>query len=408
MEVFPPKEELLNPYPFYEKMRQSNPVAYDGENDVWAVFRYDDVYKVLTDYDTFSSDFSRWNRSKERSGPVRQSLISTDPPRHNELRGLISRAFTPLALSALEPRIEEITQSLLDDVVEKGETDLIEEIALPLPVTVIAEMLGVPRQDHPQYKRWANRLLGAEAGNIFLDDTLSADRQKVLEEMDDYFSSVIEQRRKSPKDDLISGLIAAEEAGKRLSREDILSFCSLLLLAGHVTTVNLIGNAILTLLEHPRQMNRLMVDLSLMPQAIEEVLRYRSPAQAIARIVAKETELGGKTLSPGQQMVAWIGSANRDETKFPNANQFEITRNPNHHIAFGHGIHFCIGAPLARLEARIALPIILKRLNNMELVHDTHFEPFDGYLLYGVAHLPLKFSPGKRKKSDGGTTHLVT
>jgi cytochrome P450 len=355
--IFPSEQEYLNPYPFYSRMRKQNPVAYYSDRDMWAVYRYDDVRRVLGEHDTFSSDFTKYLNLNNFGR--RKSLISMDPPEHKHSRDLLMKAFTPRAVADMEPRIAQIANSLLDQVMETGEMDFINDFASPLPIIVIAEMLGVPPQDRDQFKGWADSLIRT-AGNPFLDDTANQkQREQVQGEMDDYFRDIIQQRERNPKDDLITNLVQAEISGEKLAQEQILSFCGLLLIAGHVTTINLLGNAINCLTEFTDQLNKLYAEPNLIPSAIEEVLRYDSPVQLFLRIAAKDTEIDGNQIKEGQRILAWIGSANRDETKFEHPERFDITRNPNPHIAFGFGIHFCLGGPLARLEGKVALKHIL-------------------------------------------------
>jgi cytochrome P450 len=284
-------------------------------------------------------------------------------------------------------------------VIETGRMDLIDDLAYPLPVVVISEMLGIPAEDRHQFRQWSDEIVRS-ANNLFGDrEGMQAGNRgggMVTAEMEPYLRDIIEQRRRAPGDDLISGLVAAEIDGERLTENDLMSFCSLLLVAGNVTTTNLIGNAMLSLLQHPQALARLQDDLSLLPAAIEEVLRYRSPVQFMFRIATRAVELGGQTIQPGQIVIAFIGSANRDEARFPAAHRFDLDREPNPHIAFGHGIHYCLGAPLARLEGRLALTILLTRLRDIRLATRRPLPPGEALILHGVRHLPLVFNPGPR------------
>lgn len=407
MTIFPDVHQLLNPYPFFESMRRNHPVAFAEEHNIWAVYRYEDVKNVLSNFETFSSDATKDPRfQKQKDRPMARTLISTDPPIHKKLRDLVSRAFTIRAVTQLEPRIEDIANQMLDQVAERGHMELIQDLAAPLPIIVIAEMMGIPSEDRDLFKRWADQLIDS-AGNIFIDDVNpEKNPQQILEEMNDYFQKIIEQRRAEPKEDLISSLIAAEIDGEKLTEEDLLSFCALLLIAGHVTTVNLIGNTILSLLEHPEELARVYADPNLIPSAIEETLRYRAPVQLMSRIAVQDVELGGKTIKSGQRILAWIGSANRDEDKFDHPNQFDISRNPNHHIAFGHGIHFCIGAPLARLEGKVAISILLERFKNLKLRNESPLKPADGFIIHGVQSLPLSFESATRKEKEASNHNI--
>jgi cytochrome P450 len=285
---------------------------------------------------------------------------------------------------------------MIDRVIEKGSMDLVGDLSYPLPVTVIAELLGIPAEDRDTFKRWANRLLKSIDDSVETGARRNDELEQIQNEMDDYFQKIIKEKKEKPGDDLVTRLIKAETDEKRLSEEDILSFCALLLQAGHITTVNLINNCILSLLEHPQQLKKIQNDdnsPSLVASAIEETLRYRSPVQALVRFATKDIEVGGKTIKSGQRVIAWIGSANHDETIFSNPEEFNVVRSPNPHIAFGAGIHLCLGAPLARLESKVAIQILLSRLQNLELGDDIrNLEPVSNSLLfYGVKGLPLSF-----------------
>src|SRR6187200_80362 len=411
MNIFPSAEQRLNPFQFYADMRHNNPVAYDDRNNMWAVFRYYDVQFILGDYTHFSSVvpvpppklnnnlLKEGNQEhKEQEIPFsRPSLLKSDPPYHRTLRGVVASAFTPMIISKLEPRIESITHDLLNQVIEKGNMDLINELAYPLTVTVIAELLGVPSQDRNIFRRWADKLLSSAGSQLIAEHHGSAKNLVLIEsEMDDYFNAIIDKRTLSPQSDLISNLIKAEADGHHLSREEILAFCTLLLLAGHVTTVNLIGNTILSLLQNPQEFKKLRASPTLIPSTIEETLRYRSPVQAIFRMTTQDITIGGAQKIPsGQGIIVWLGSANHDESVFPDPEKFDISRVPHahSHVGFGHGIHFCLGAPLARLEARVALKIILERLQNLELDESKDIKPLQSLIFHGVSQLPLRFTP---------------
>lgn len=378
----------------YQMMRESQPVLYMEQLKLWSVFRYEDVRTVLSDHTNFSSQYGQRDLPKvgEAGEARRQSaMITTDPPRHTQLRSLVNKAFTPRAVLALEPRIEEIANELLNKVAGIHEFDLVQYFSYPLPVIVIAEMLGIPPTDREKFKYWSDEVV-ASADNMIGGN--APESQSAHQEMNVYFREVIAERRKHPQDDLISALLNAEEDHQHLTEEDILSLCWLLLVAGNETTTNLISNAVRTLLEHPEPYSQLKASLKggpdLLLQAIEETLRYRSPIQAMFRITAQEVKMGGQTIPAGERVIAWIGSANRDERKFPEAERFDITRNPNPHLAFGHGIHFCLGAPLARLEARIALSTLLRRFPDISRVNDDDLEPARGFIVHGVSHLPLR------------------
>jgi cytochrome P450 len=371
------EDRTLNPFPWYRRMRETDPIHFYPEYRAWQVFRYDDVLRVLSDSAAFSSNISGGH---ERQDPLAASLVTTDPPRHRQLRNLVTQAFTPRSVAALTDRITTIVNDLLDRVVAQGQMDVVDDLAYPLPVIVIAEMLGIPREDRDRFKAWSDAIVGASLGGGNPQAEMSA-----------YFLQMIEQRRQEPRDDLISALLNAQIEGVHLTRRELLGFCVLLLVAGNETTTNLIGNAVLCFDEHPEVMAEVRAAPDLIPGAIEEVLRYRSPVQMMYRRVAADVDLDGKPLQAGQMVMAQIGSANRDEAQFPDADRFDIRRAPNRHLAFGHGIHFCLGAPLARLESKIALTLMLDRLPEMHRVRTVALQGLGSPIVYGVKHLPITF-----------------
>lgn len=380
-----------NPYPMYQMMRGTRPVFFMESLQTWSVFRYDDVHTVLSDHVRFSSQWQSppSNTSPSAQNRARSTLITTDPPRHTQLRSLVNRAFTPRAVEDLGPRIAAIADELLDKVMADGRFDLVRDFSYPLPVIVIAELLGIKTEDRDRFKEWSDEVVAS--ADQFVGGANSRS-ETVHREMDQYFREIIAQRRAQPGSDLISSLLLAEVDGAHLDEVEILSLCRLLLVAGNETTTNLIGNAVLALLEHPEQLIQLRQNPELLPLAIEEALRYQSPVQAMFRITTQDVTLSGVTIPARSRVIAWIGSANRDDEKFPEAQAFDIARNPNPHIAFGHGIHFCLGAPLARLEAKIALSTLLRRLSGLARLNDQPLEPARGLIVHGVASLPLEFS----------------
>ena len=381
-----------NPYPAYDQVRAATPLLHDPQLGPWMVFDYDGVSRVLTDHESFSS----------RHGPA-DWMIFTDPPRHSALRALVSKAFTPRSVANLEPRVRGLSRELLDRVVGRGEMDVADDFAVPLPMLVIGEMLGIPAADRHKFKRWNDVILkmsylvpgGAaqppDAGAVmseFLDVTC---------EMSDYLSALLARRRSDPSDDLLTRLAQAEVDGQRLSQADILGFFQLLLLAGSETTTNLINNAVICLLDHPDQRAVLRGRPALLPSAIEEVLRYRSPLQWMFRLTTRDVELHGRTIPSGKLVLAMIGSANRDPKHFPDPNRFDVARDPNPHIAFGHGPHFCLGAPLARLEGRVALTEFLASVRDFAPASGEPWEPRKGLHVHGPTHLPIRFKAARRE-----------
>jgi cytochrome P450 len=375
-----PTRSPLDPFPWYTQMRAAAPVV--DLNGAWHAFGYADVQRVLSDFEAFSSE-----RNGGGDNPLGTSIIGLDPPRHRQLRSIVTQAFTPRTVAQLEPRIRAITDALLDRVAEHGRMDIIDDLAVPLPVTVIAELLGIPLADQDRFKLWSDAVVqGARAaattalGANWYGDMLA------------YFQGIIEQRRQAPQDDLISALLVAQVDGEFLTLHELIGFCILLLIAGNETTTNLIGNALWTFDEHPDVLDELHADPSLLPGALEEVLRYRSPVQSMFRVTKQPITLSGQTIPADAWMIAWIGAANRDPAQFPDPDTFTITRAPNRHLAFGYGIHFCLGAPLARLEARVALEALLARFMQIRRDRSVALDPLGGTIVFGVHHLPMTFA----------------
>jgi cytochrome P450 len=380
----------FNPFPWYKKMAKESPVIYDadylhyhGPKGTWHVFRYDDVQRVMSDYQTFSNQY----QPKIEENPSSSSLALSDPPRHKQLRMLVSDVFTPKTIANMRPWIEKITNELIDKIENNGEMDITRDIATPIPIQVIAKLLGVSPNDQEKFKKWSIMILQAPSEIEGGEETFLRSQQ----EMAQYFISLFEQRKVEPKDDLISHLLQAEVEGEKLSTNDLLGFCVLLLVAGNETTTNLISSSILTFIENPEIQEYLAKHPEDIPKAIEEVLRYRSPLQYINRIAAKDVELRGQSIKKGDLINVWLGSANRDESIFPNPDQFDIHRTNLKHTAFGHGIHFCLGAPLARLEAHVALQVIFERLHQFQLKEATEPLMNPTALTYSIKELPVTF-----------------
>ncbi len=377
-----PLEEIPQTYSWFEEMRTNRPVFQDEVMPLWQVFRYEDVSEVMTDYARFSSQ----PLGVFTGSFLKDTLVTKDPPDHRKLRNLVNQAFTPRAVAHLSDRITQITQELLDQVRPQGRMDIVSDIAFPLPAKVIADMLGVPSEDWDIFQRWAR---------VDSSDPAAArqgEGRSMQGEMFDYFSSLLEERRRVPREDLVSALSVAEIDGERLSESELVRFCMLLLAAGQETTKNLIANAIVCFTDHPGAMERLMREPALMPTAIEEVLRYLPPVWFLFRQTRTDVVLGGQHIPAGQNLLAWTASANRDPALFPDPDRFDIQREPNRHLAFGHGIHFCVGAPLARLEARIALPMMLEQLRDLQRVEGVPVTVHMG-IVFVIRSLPVTFQP---------------
>ncbi len=328
-----------------------------------------------------------------------RSILTLDPPEHRQYRNLVSYAFTPRAIERLRGRVADITQELLDGARSAGRMDFATEIAYPLPTIVIAEMLGVPTSDRPLFKRWADVLLQQQLSDaeVFRPEEQQRNNPefqrftRTFEEMSDYFKRILEERKRAPREDMMSELLAAEVDGEHLSMEDTIGFCIVLLLAGHITTTNLLSQAIRCFDEHPEALEQLRRQPELMPGAIEEVLRYASPVWRLVRTTREAVSIAGVDIPKDELIFTWLASANRDPEQFAEPERFDILRTPNRHVAFGHGIHFCIGAPLSRMETSVALPMILKQLPNLRLARHESPALFEGRFLFGFKRLLISF-----------------
>jgi cytochrome P450 len=376
-------EDIPRSFAWFEQMRNQHPVFQNEQSKVWQVFRYEDVSTVITDYTHFSSHAMRG----DGNSLLADTLIAKDPPDHRKLRNLVNLAFTPRAVARLSGRIADITQELLDQARARGKVDIVADFAFPLPAKVIAEMLGVPDEDWDIFRRWAR----VDSASPELTQREREDFVRNMRgEMTDYFSRLLAERRRVPREDLITALSRAEIDGEQLSEHELVSFCFLLLAAGQETTKNLIANFTLCLTDHPGMQEQLVQEPSLIPSAIEEVLRYLPPVWFLIRQTTTDVELQGTRIPANQLVLTWLASANRDATQFPHPEQFDIKREPNHHLAFGHGIHFCVGAPLARLEARVALPMMLEQLRDIQRVESAPIAIRSG-IVFVIQSLPITF-----------------
>jgi pimeloyl-[acyl-carrier protein] synthase len=389
-------EVLANPYPLYHKLRSEDPVHWDRFLQTWVVTRYDDVVNVLS---SFSADRTPTPAQLSAMGLSALNPIATvmvkqmlfmDAPAHTRLRGLASAAFTPQRIAALRSHIQEIAESLIDKVQERGGMDIIADFAAPLPAIVTAEMLGVPTDDHVNLKKWS-----ADFAEMLGNFQHNPDRvSRVLASTNNlvtYFQEAIKGMREHPKEGLIHSLMTAEMDGDRLSEEEIVANCIVTMVGGQETTTNLIGSGLFTLLRNRDQFRQLLDNRDIISSAVEELLRYESPSQHTGRIAREDVDLGGKKIRKGQAVMAIMAAANRDPQRFPDPDRLILDRKDNKHLAFGWSSHFCFGAPLARMEGQISFEVLLRRLKNLELTS----EPLtwrENSGLRGLTALPVTFS----------------
>ncbi|MEV5713691.1 cytochrome P450 [Amycolatopsis mediterranei] len=373
-------------------------VEFAAELGMWNVYGHPEIEGILRDPATFSSDTTRLVPKEMMPDPDYDmstgSILQLDPPLHNKMRKLVSRAFTPKVVADLEPRIAAITRELLDAIPAGDRLELVENLAYPLPVIVIAELLGVPAGDRTLFKGWVDKMFeSANQVSLVKKDEkqdaailASLEGQKALAE---YLGGHVDERRKQPREDLLTKLVEAELDGERLSRSDVVNFANILLLAGHITTTMLLGNAVLCLDTHREWDERVRADRSLVPPMIEESLRYLTPFAAVGRVTMREVEVGGVTVPADQMLLCWVAAANRDERVFRDPDTFDPLRAENPHLAFGRGIHFCIGAPLARLEGRVALDILFDRYPTLRTIPGEPPKFQVNPNMTGVRELPL-------------------
>jgi cytochrome P450 len=388
-----------NPYPTYHRLLEEDPVQQSPLGGL-VLTRYADCTSLLRD-PRASADFRKSDTFREQAIAQgfdydallqeNRSFLFLDPPDHTRLRGLVNKAFTPRVVETLRPRIAQIVGELLDAALDRGEMDVMEDYAYPLPVAIICDMLGVPVEDNVRFREWTKEAARSLDPEQLLPPDEVERRQKVFDAFRAYFEDLIAKRRTQPADDLISALIAVEDEGARLSHEELLSTCILLLIAGHETTVNLIGNGTYQLLQHPDQMALLRERPELIKTAVEELLRFDPPVQLTGRIAMEDMPFGDKVLRKGEQAVILIGAANRDPAQFPDPQRLDLTREDNRHIAFGMGIHFCLGAPLARVEGQIAIGELVSRTRDIELtVEEPPYK--ENLVLRGLASLPVRLT----------------
>ena len=391
-------EFAQDPYPTYHLLRREAPIYWSDLWGCWILTRYRDIVSTLQNPKRFSS-VGRLTAAMELPQDVReqvrplvrhysQGLINVDPPDHTRLRQLVHKAFLPGTVGAMAGYVEGIVERLIEEAQPRGKMDIIWDFAYPLPVTVIARLMGVPPADHGKLKRWSGKIVEFMATPKPAPEVLMSSQDALLA-LQDYFRSTFRRRRVDPRDDLISALVAAEEAGERLTEEELISTCVTLLIGGHETTTYLISSGVLALIQHPEQLRKLRANPDGARMAVEEMLRYEGPFQRNRRLATEAVELDGHLIRKGQLLVQMLGAANRDPAVFPNPDSFDIERHPNRHVSFGHGPHFCIGAPLARLEAPIAINALLRRLPNLELATDELV--WKNTVFRGLERLPVTF-----------------
>jgi cytochrome P450 len=381
------RERQLAPFDWYAEMRRNEPVRYDERRNIWDVFRYEDVDRVLSDYDAFTSGVRNATEVSfdEDDQAFNRTMINMEPPEHDRLRGFADERFRPGTIREFRPRIEELADRFLDAVEDEDRIEIVGDFAYPFPVTVIAELLGIPADRREQFKAWSDALVASPR-----DETEAAieenreNRQRASREMSDYFADLLDERADGDGDDLVTLAATSDD----LERSEKIGFCMLLLTAGNITTTNLITNAVWCFDEHDvtDAVRTGGIDRK---RAIEEVLRYRSPVQSLRRVATHDVELRGKTIEEGELVTAWIGSANRDPDVFDAPDEFRPERSPNRHIAFGKGIHYCLGAPLARVEADVALEALFERFDVVEPIETTK-KPVPSQILYGLESLPCR------------------
>ncbi|RNF77730.1 cytochrome P450 [Streptomyces botrytidirepellens] len=356
-----------NPKHFWMRgERPEHPVWRDESTDIWHVYGYPEALEVLNDTEVYSSQTARRFAPEGGEEFAEGNLFQLDPPEHRELRKLAAHAFTPRVVADLEPRVAEITHELIDQLQGRDRFDLVADLAYPLPITVISELLGVPAGDYPLFKQWVDDMMAANGRFDLSDDPekQAQDARAQLEASDRITEYLLEhagERRKRGRDDLLTRFVEAEVDGQRLTDQQIAKIGNLLLVAGHTTTAMLLANSVLCLDAFPDQQAKVRADRSLVPTAFEEVHRFMTPVSAVYRATSTDTELAGKRIPAERMVMVWCAAANRDDRQFTDPNNFDVTRDPNPHIGFGRGIHFCLGAPLARLEGRVALDIVFDR-----------------------------------------------
>ncbi|MBH0346316.1 cytochrome P450 [Bacillus pacificus] len=385
-------------YEIYKESRKKQPILFVNQVEIgkeWLITRYEDALPLLKDNrlkkdwtNVFSQDTKNMYLSVDNSDHLTTHMLNSDPPNHSRLRSLVQKAFTPKMIAQLDGRIQRIADDLISDIERKGTLNLVDDYSFPLPIIVISEMLGIPKEDQAKFRIWSHAVIASPETPEEIKET-----EKQLSEFITYLQYLVDMKRKGPKEDLVSALILAESEGHKLSARELYSMIMLLIVAGHETTVNLITNTVLALLENPNQLQLLKDNPKLIDSAIEEGLRYYSPVEVTtARWAAEPFQIHHQTIQKGDMVIIALASANRDETVFENPEIFDITRENNRHIAFGHGSHFCLGAPLARLEAKIAITTLFNRMPKLQIKGNREDIKWQGnYLMRSLEELPLTF-----------------
>ena len=394
-----------NPYPIYEQLRVADPVHWSDSLNGWLLTRYDDVALGLRDFRKFvvSGRVQRFlgelsSDLVERGEPLVQhfskAITHLDPPEHTPIRRPAAELFTTERMEQWRPRIQSLCDDLLDSLIERREMDLIEDFAFPLPAIVLGEVLGIPSEDRDRYKKWSDDIGVRLFGTGHATEANMEEARKSVLELYDYLRTLVEERRRQPRDDLISHFAEYTRPGQdgdaAWTEQELLSTCVTLVLAGHGTTTNLIGNGVLALLGHPEQLQRLREDAAIAESAVEEILRFDNPLQRMWRRACVDVELGGKHIRKGDIVLPALGAANRDPEVFENPDRLELGREPNKHVSFGVGVHLCVGAPLARLQGQVVLPTLLRRLRGLELAGGT-LEWESNLLHRGLKRLPVRW-----------------
>lgn len=393
-ELFDPlqAETLSDPYPIYAALREGGPL-HRTPRGVWLVLAYEPAIAILRDHHRFSVEHSKYRKPTADTGPgpaergLENIMLFKDPPDHTRLRTLVNKAFTPRVVERMRPRIQEIVNELLDEAEQRGTMDVIADFAYPLPVRVIAEMLGVPPEDRTRFKEWSRGV--APILDPMLPEEVFFKVAEAGLALAVYFDELVAQRRAEPRPDLVTELIAAEDQGERLTEEELRATLILLLVAGHETTMNLIGNGLFALLRNRDQFDRLATDPSLGKTAVEELLRYDGPVHLTARTAVEDADIHGTKVEAGEMCVVVLGAANRDPAQFPDPDRLDVGREPNRHIAFSAGGHFCVGATLARVEGQSAFERLTQRFPNISLAtDDIRYRPT--VTLRGLEALPVR------------------